>query len=167
MLSILMMLPKLATLDLAKINVIWNTVYGVIITDHDVTKKNYEFINYLLKLYCRSGHEPKFGNTSISIRAVIITSILEKLTQKNLFFFRVVLDILGVEKNFIGLKFYTSVEKGLMLNVRKFLGLIPKFVENEAEKLIQGAFFPPLILKRVNMWFCLFKRHSVFFANYL
>ena len=39
MLSILMMLPKLATLDLAKINVIWNTVYGVIITDHDVTKK--------------------------------------------------------------------------------------------------------------------------------
>ena len=51
----------------------------------------------------------------------------------------------------MALKFYASVEKGLMLNVRKFLGLIPKFVENEAEKPIQGAFFPPLILKRVNM----------------
>ena len=54
-----MMLPKLATLDLAKIKVIWNTVYGVIITDHDVTKKIYKSINYLLKLYCRSGHVTK------------------------------------------------------------------------------------------------------------
>ena len=34
------------------------------------------------------------------------------------------------------LKFYTSVVKGLKLKVRKFLGLIPKFVENTGEKLV-------------------------------
>ena len=34
------------------------------------------------------------------------------------------------------LKFYTSVAKGLKLKVRKFLGLIPLFVEVTEEKLI-------------------------------
>ena len=42
------------------------------------------------------------------------------------------------------LKFYTSVAKGLKLNARKFWGLIPTFVGVTGEKLVRGAFFPPL-----------------------
>ena len=38
--------------------------------------------------------------------------------------------------------------KGLKLKVRKFLGLIPTFVEVTGEKLV-GAFLPPPILNRV------------------
>ena len=40
------------------------------------------------------------------------------------------------------LKFYTNVAKGLKLKVRKFLGLIPKFVEVTGEKLVGGYFYP-------------------------
>ena len=35
----------------------------------------------------------------------------------------------------MALKFYTSVAKGLKVKVRKFLGLIPTFVEVTEEKL--------------------------------
>ena len=45
------------------------------------------------------------------------------------------------------LKFYTSVAKGLKLKVKKFLGLIPTFVEVRGEKLLGGLFGP--ILNRV------------------
>ena len=45
------------------------------------------------------------------------------------------------------LKFYTSVAKGLKLKVRKFLGLIPTFLEVTGEKLVGGGggilFCPP------------------------
>ena len=41
------------------------------------------------------------------------------------------------------LKFYTTVAKGLKLKVRKFWGLIPKFVEIIGEKLVGGAFLSP------------------------
>ena len=49
------------------------------------------------------------------------------------------------------MKFYGSVGKGLKLKVRKFWGLIPKFVEVTGEKLVgSGPFCPPLpILNRV------------------
>ena len=56
------------------------------------------------------------------------------------------------------LKFYTSVAKGLKqlkrfkrfkgLKVKKFLGLIPTFVEVTREKLVKGIFATP-ILNRV------------------
>ena len=58
------------------------------------------------------------------------------------------------EKSLIGmgLKLYTNVAKGLKLKVRKFLGLIPTFVEVTGEKLVRGggwggggAFFPPIL----------------------
>ena len=42
----------------------------------------------------------------------------------------------------MALKFYTSVEKGLNLNVRKFLGIIPTFVAVTGENLVGGAFYP-------------------------
>ena len=37
------------------------------------------------------------------------------------------------------LKFYTSVEKGLNLKVKRFCGLIPMFVELTGEKLVRGG----------------------------
>ena len=43
----------------------------------------------------------------------------------------------------MALKFYTSVAKGLKLKVRKFLGVIPKFVEVTGEKLVRRAFMSP------------------------
>ena len=39
----------------------------------------------------------------------------------------------------MGLKLYTNVAKGLKLKVRKFLGLIPTFVEVTGEKLVRGG----------------------------
>ena len=44
----------------------------------------------------------------------------------------------------MALKFYTSVAKVLKLKVRKFLGLIPAFVEVTREKLVEGPFCPLL-----------------------
>ena len=43
----------------------------------------------------------------------------------------------------VNLKFYASVAKGLKLKVRKFLGLIPTFVEVTGGKLVGGPFCPP------------------------
>ena len=39
----------------------------------------------------------------------------------------------------MALNFYTSMEKALKLKVRKFLGLIPTFVEVTGEKLVEGG----------------------------
>ena len=47
------------------------------------------------------------------------------------------------------LRFCTSVEKGLKLNVSKFWGPNPTFVEVTEEKLVGGPFCPPPILNRV------------------
>ena len=70
---ILMMSEKMATLGLLKITVFWNKGYDVIISVDDVTNK---FIsgdsNYIVDVFMW----PKFGNSSISIREVITTSIL-------------------------------------------------------------------------------------------
>ena len=48
------------------------------------------------------------------------------------------------------LNFYTSVEKGLKLNVRKFLGLMLTAVEVTGQKLV-GETFCLLILDRVKI----------------
>ena len=42
------------------------------------------------------------------------------------------------------LRFYTSLLKGLQLKVRKFLRLVPTFIEVTGEKLVGGASPPPL-----------------------
>ena len=42
----------------------------------------------------------------------------------------------------MNLKFYTSVAKGLKVKVRKFLELVPTFVEVTRENLIGGLFAP-------------------------
>ena len=63
---------KLAVLDLLKINVFWNKGYDVIISGHDVTNKILSReSNYIVDVVMW----PKFGNASISMREVVITSI--------------------------------------------------------------------------------------------
>ena len=71
--TILMMSTKMATLGLLKTKVYWNKGYGAIIFVHDVTNKILSsdsicIIDVIMW--------PKFGNSSISMREVIIISIL-------------------------------------------------------------------------------------------
>ena len=67
------MSAKMATPGLLKTKIFWKKGYDVIIHAHDVTKpilssdSNYN-VNVVMW--------PKFGNSSISVREVIITSIL-------------------------------------------------------------------------------------------
>ena len=73
MLTILMMSAKMTTLDFLKIKVFRNKVYDVIVSVHDVTNKTLSReSNYTVDVVMW----PKFGNSSISMREVIITSIL-------------------------------------------------------------------------------------------
>ena len=68
-----MMSAKIATPGLLKIKVFWNEGYDVIIFVHDVTNKILSRdSNYIIDVVMW----PKFGNCSISMRKVIITSIL-------------------------------------------------------------------------------------------
>ena len=67
------MSAKMATPDLLKITVFWNKGYDVIIPVDDVTNKILSRdSNYIVDLFMW----PKFGNSSISMREVITTSIL-------------------------------------------------------------------------------------------
>ena len=72
MVTILMMSAEMATPDLLKIKVFWKKGYDVILSVHDVTNKilspnsNYN-VNVVMW--------PKFGNSGISVREIIITSI--------------------------------------------------------------------------------------------
>ena len=73
MVTILMMSAKIATLGLLEIWVFWNKGYDVIIFAHIVTSKKLSrdsncFVDVVMW--------PKFVNSSIYIREVIITSIL-------------------------------------------------------------------------------------------
>ena len=87
----------------------------------------------------------KFGNSSISLREVITTSILKGFDQKNRFFQRwswFKFNNLGLALG-MALKFNTSVAKGSKVKVRKFWRPIPMFVEVTGKKLVGEAFCPP------------------------
>ena len=67
---------KIAFQGFLKIAVFWNKDYDVIIYVHDVTNKILSHdSNYIVDMVIWS-YDHKFGNSSISIREVIITSIL-------------------------------------------------------------------------------------------
>ena len=73
MVAILMISAKLYTPDLLKIKIFWNEVYDVKIPDSGVNN------NILLRDSNYIVDEvtwPKFGNSSIAMREVIITSII-------------------------------------------------------------------------------------------
>ena len=73
MVTILMMSAKLATPSLLKIEIFQNKGYDVIILDYDITNKIllHEW-NYIVDVVIW----PKCGNSSISMREVIIMSLL-------------------------------------------------------------------------------------------
>ena len=88
MVTILMMSARLASPALLKLDIFQNKGYDVIILDHDVTSKTLSRdSNYIVDV----GMWPKFGNCSISMREVIISSILKGFDLKNHFFWGVVL----------------------------------------------------------------------------
>ena len=73
MATILMMSAKMATLGLLKIKIFWSKGYDVIISIYDIINKNLSRdSNHIVDEVMR----PKFGNSSTSMREVIITSIL-------------------------------------------------------------------------------------------
>ena len=83
MISVLLMSSKLTTLGLLKKKIFWNKVSDVIIFAHSVTNKFISLdANYIVDVVMW----PRFGNSSISMREVIITSILYGFDQKKLFF---------------------------------------------------------------------------------
>ena len=63
----------MATPGLLEIMAFWKNGYDVIFSVHDVTSKILSrYLNYIVDLVMW----PKFGNSSISMREIIITSIL-------------------------------------------------------------------------------------------
>ena len=142
MVAILIMSAIVATLDLLKIKVFWNKGYDVVIFAHNITNKVLSpDSNYITDAVMW----PKFCNSSISMREVIIMSIFRDLTRKTIFFegypcFK--FNNLGLALD-IALKFYTSVANGLKLKVRKCFGLVLT-----GEKL---TFLPAPILNRVKV----------------
>ena len=67
------MSAKMATPGLLKITAFWNNGYGVVIPVDDVTNKILSRdSSYIVDVFMW----PKFGNSSISMREVIATSIL-------------------------------------------------------------------------------------------
>ena len=138
-----MMSLKMATPGPLKITVFWNKGYNLIIPVDGVINKILSCdSNYIVDVFMW----PKFGNCSISMREV-------QFTNHNLNFIRVTRKItffkgwswfkfnnLGLTLG-TNLKFHTSVAKGWKLQVRKFWGLIPTFVEVTGEKLVGGVLF--------------------------
>ena len=128
---------KLVTLSLPKIKVFWNKGYDAIIYTHGTTNKILlgESI-YIVDVIMW----PKFGNSSISTREVIITSILKQFHRKKQFFVGYTcfkFNNLGLVSG-MALTLYTSVAKVLKLEVRNYRELIPTFVEVTGEKLTGG-----------------------------
>ena len=82
MVAILMILAKLATPVILKTKVFWNKGCEIITSVHHNTIKILSRdSNYRVDVVMRQ----KFGNSSISMREVITTSILSDLIRKNAF----------------------------------------------------------------------------------
>ena len=120
-----MVSANMTILDLLKIKVFWNKVYGVIISVHDVTKKiSSHDSNYLVDVVMW----PKFGISRISL----VFHWWHWFKFNNL----------GMALS-TNLKFYSSVAKWLKLKVRKISRLIPTFVEVTGEELVGRPFCHP------------------------
>ena len=133
-----MMAAKMTTLDFLKIKIFSNKCYNAFTSPRDIISKILSRdLNYIVNVV----KWPKFGNSSISMREHIITSILYIFDQKKLFFERwswFKINNLRLAQVIV-LKLYTS-SKQVKLKVRKFWGLIHTFVEVTGEKLVGGPF---------------------------
>ena len=124
MVAILIMSVKLAPAGFPKMKVFWNKRYDIIISVYGITNKVSNLIADLVKW-------PKLGNSTISLRKLIIASILWGLDQKNQFFerwSRLMYNNLELALGVV-LKFYIIMAKRLKVNVRKFWWLIHTFAE--------------------------------------
>ena len=82
MATILIMSAKMATPGLLKIKVFWNKGYDVIVSVHEVFNKILSCdSNYIADVMW-----PKFGNSNVSMRDVIIASALWEFDQKKRYF---------------------------------------------------------------------------------
>ena len=136
------MSAKLATPGLLEIKIFQWKCCEVIKLDYDITNKTLpRESSYIVDVVMW----PRFGNSRISIREVIIISVLKEFAIKTTFLKRWSCFKFNTFEEPLGmtLKFYTSVEKGLNLKDKRFLGLIPMFVELTGEKLVRGDFCSP------------------------
>ena len=139
-----MMSAKMATSGLLKIKVFWNKGYYVIYSVYDVTNKILSHDpSYIVDAVMWS----KFGNSSICIREVIITSIYKDLTRKTAFFGGwswLKFNDLGLAPG-TNLKFYASLSKGLklILTFQKALGANSYVCRSYRGKTGRGPFCPP------------------------
>ena len=83
MVTVLMVLAKIATLGLFKIKIFWNKVYEVIISVHSVINKKYQVTQIIPQMW--SCNQTLVTLASTSMRDVIITSILYRFDQKKHF----------------------------------------------------------------------------------
>ena len=145
----MMMSAQIATPGHLKRKKFWNKGYDVTISVHDVTRTFYSVIQTKLQMW---SCDQNLVTLVFLWETLSLPQFYKDLTRKTAFFelwywfkfnnFRLALGI--------AFKFYTSVARGLKLKVRKFCGLIPKFVEITGEKLVERPFCSPLlILNRV------------------
>ena len=133
------MSATLATPSLLEIKIFQYKGYDVIIIDYDVT--------YKTRLY-GSNHIvdevmlPKFGNSSISIKEVIIMSILQGFDQKNYFFCGVVL----VEVQWFG--------NGTRYDL-EILHQCGKSIETKIQKVLWGTSYVCRSYRRKTVWHAL------------
>ena len=132
---------KISTSDLL-LKIFQNKGYNVIIVDSDITTKTlWRDSNYIAEVIMW----PKFGNSSISMREVTITSILWGFDQNKRFFegwcwfkFNNLRLALGMT-----FKFYASMVKGLKLKVKRFGGVTSYVCRSYRRETGRGTFLPP------------------------
>ena len=137
---------------LLKITLFWNKGHDVITPVDDVTRNKLSRDSiYIVDEFMW----PKFGNSRISVKEVITTSILSGFDQKNRIFERwswLKFNNLKLALS-TNLKFWPSVAKGLKLKVRKFGRLNPTFVKVIWEKLVgRLPWLLPILNKVKQTW---------------
>ena len=141
MVTVLIISAKIANPSLLKTKIFWKKSYDVITSVHDFAKK---------KLTCDSNciaHVfmwPKFRNSSMSVREVIITSILKGFDEKNRFFGGIVL----VQVQFgtgtrCELEILHQCGKRFESNSQKVLGANLYVCKSCSEKTGRGPFCTP------------------------
>ena len=130
------MQAKVATLGLLKIKVFWNKDNDIIISVYGVINKNLSLeSSYIVDVVIW----PRFGNSSTSMREVIISSILQGSGQKNHFFWGVVLVCTNC-----GLEICEKSGKRVITKKQKVLGFNSYVCRSYRGKTSRGGLFAPL-----------------------
>ena len=122
---------------LLKIKIFWKKAYDVIISAHDVTNTILSWdSNYIVNVIMW----PKFGNSKISVREVIITSILRIWPEKLLFWWVVLVQVqqLGTGTRY-GLEISGQCGKRVKTKSQKVLGANLYVCRSNREKTGRGG----------------------------